>query len=116
MPLIFSFSGFDKYYFNLNYDLVVLIFFVAISLLLISTIPTYSFKKIVIPRNTTVFLLFSIVLFFGLLLIYTFKVLALSGFIYLFLIPISYFHYKKINKSKNITDAKDKSEELEDIL
>ena len=116
MPLIFSFSGIDKYYFNLNYDLVVLIFFVAISFLLISTIPTYSFKRIVIPRNMTVFLLFSIVLFFGLLLIYTFKVLALSGFIYLFLIPISYFHYKKINKSKNIIDAKDKSEELEDIL
>ena len=116
MPLIFSFSGFNNIYFNMNYDFVVPIFFISVSILLISTIPTYSFKKIVIPRNMTVFLLFSIVLFFGLLLIYTFKVLAVSGFIYLTLIPISYFHYKKISKKKNITINSKEVEELEDIL
>ena len=116
MPLMFSFSGFDKLYFNFNYNLIVPIFFISTSILLISTIPTYSFKKIVIPRRTTVFLLFGIVLFFGLLLIYTFKVLTLSAFVYLLLIPISYFHYKKINKKKNITDSKNENEEGEDIL
>ena len=116
MPLMFSFSGFNKIYFNINFDLIVPIFFVLVSLLLISTIPTYSFKKIVIPRNMTIFLLFSIVLFFGFLLVYTFKVLALSGIAYLFLIPISYLHYKKIDKAKNITTPKKENEELEDIL
>ena len=64
----------------------------------------------------TVFLLFSIVLFFGLLLIYTFKVLALSTILYLSLIPISYFHYKKINKNKTIISAKNENDDLEDIL
>tara|TARA_B110000008_G_scaffold23971_1_gene21707 strand:+ start:93 stop:902 length:810 start_codon:yes stop_codon:yes gene_type:complete len=116
MPLIFSFSGFNNIYFNINYDLIVPIFFVLISLLLISTIPTYSFKKIVIPRNMTVFLLFGIVLFFGFLLVYTFKLLALSGFIYLILIPLSYLHYKKIDKKKNIIVSKKENEDLEDIL
>ena len=62
----------------------------------------------------TKFLLFGIVLFFGALLVYTFKVLAVSSFIYLLLIPVSYFHYKKIKKEKNITS--DKDEDLEDIL
>ena len=90
------------------------IFFIAVSVLLISTIPTYSFKKIVIPRSMTKFLLFGIVLFFGALLVYTFKVLAISSLIYLCLIPISYFHYKKIKKEKNITS--DNDEGLEDIL
>ena len=85
-----------------------------LSILLISTIPTYSFKKITIPRKTTVFLLFGIVLFFGLLLIYTFKVLTLSAFIYLSLIPISYFQYRKIN-NKVAVDKKE-NEDLEDIL
>ena len=99
-----------------SYDVIVPIFFVLISLLLISTIPTYSFKKIVIPRNMTIFLLFSIVLFFGFLLVYTFKVLALSGLVYLFLIPISYLHYKKTNKVKNIITPKKENEDLEDIL
>ena len=114
LPLIFSFSGLEKYIFKVNYDILVPAFFILVSILLISTIPTYSFKKIVIPRTMTKFLLFGMVLFFGALLVYTFKVLALSSLIYLCLIPISYFHYKKIKKEKNITS--DKDEGLEDIL
>ena len=114
LPLIFSFSGLEKFFFDINYDLLVPIFFIIVSILLISTIPTYSFKKIVIPRTMTKFLLFGIVLFFGALLVYTFKVLAVSSLIYLCLIPISYLHYKKIKKEKNITS--DKDEGLEDIL
>ena len=62
----------------------------------------------------TKFLLFGIVLFFGALLVYTFKILALSSLVYICLIPISYFHFKKIKKEKNIIS--DKEEELEDIL
>jgi len=114
MPLIFSFSELSKFLFEINYDFIVPTFFIIVSILLISTIPTYSFKKIVIPRSTTKFLLFGIVLFFGALLVYTFKVLAISSFIYICLIPISYFHFKKIKKEKNITS--DKDEGLEDIL
>ena len=67
-PLIISLSGFD--YVKLNYDMIVPIFFVLTSFLLISKFPSYSFKKIVIPRRTTIFLLFGIVLFLGLLLIF----------------------------------------------
>jgi CDP-diacylglycerol--serine O-phosphatidyltransferase len=62
----------------------------------------------------TKFLLFGLVLFFGALLVYTFKILAVSSIIYICLIPISYFHYKKIKKEKNISS--DKDEELEDVL
>ena len=114
LPLIFSFSGLGELFFKVNYDIIVPIFFVFVSILLISTIPTYSFKRIIIPRSMTKFLLFGMVLFFGALLVYTFKVLALSSLIYLSLIPISYFHYKKIRKEKNITS--DKDDGLEDIL
>ena len=116
MPLIFSFSGFGKPNFILDYNLIVPIFFITISILLISTIPTYSFKKIVIPKGMTKFLLFGIVLFFGLLLVYTFKVIAISGLIYLSSIPISYLHYKKIKKQNNINIIKDENDDLEDIL
>ena len=118
MPLIFSFSGFGEFFFKINYDLLVPTFFIIVSLLLISTIPTYSFKKIVIPRTMTKFLLFGIVLFFGALLIYTFKILTLSLVIYLCLIPISYFHYRKIKKEKDIISDQNENdnEDLEDIL
>jgi len=114
MPLIFSLSGFD--FFIINYNVLVPVFFISVSFLLISKFPTYSLKKIIIPRSTTVFLLFGIVLFFGLLLIYPFKVIFVSGFIYLGLIPISFLHYKKINKQKSIDQAKNDEDELEDIL
>ena len=116
MPLVFSFSGLGDFFFKINYDLIVPIFFIMVSTLLISTIPTYSFKKIVIPRAMTKFLLFGIVLFFGSLLVYTFKILAVSSLIYLCLIPVSFFHYKKIKKEKNIISDKNEDEELEDIL
>ena len=113
-PLIFSLSELE--FITVNYKFVVPIFFVTTSLLLISKFPTYSFKKIVIPRKTTIFLLFGIVLFFGLLLIYTFKILAITSLIYLLLIPISYLHFKKIKKKKNVNDLTDEAENLEDIL
>ena len=114
MPLIISFSGLGELFFKINYDILVPTFFIIVSILLISTVPTYSFKKIVIPRTMTKFLLFGIVLFFGALLVYTFKILAVSSIIYLCLIPISYFHYKKIKKEKNIIS--DNDDGLEDIL
>ena len=112
-PLIFNLSGFD--FWTINYDIVVPIFFISTSLLLISKFPSYSFKKFVIPRKTTIFLLFGIVLFFGLLLIYPFIVISISSLVYLLLLPISFFHYRKLKK-QNIKSNIDEEDDLEDIL
>ena len=112
-PLIISLSGFN--FIKLNYDLIVPIFFVVTSFLLISKFPSYSFKKIIIPRRTTIFLLFGIVLFFGLLLIYTFNVIAISTIVYLILLPVSYLHYQKIKK-KHEKDKIQDEDDLEDVL
>ena len=112
-PLIFNLSGFDLWI--INYDIIVPIFFISTSLLLISKFPSYSFKKFVIPRKTTIFLLFSIVLFFGLLLIYPFIVISISSLVYLLLLPISFFHYRKLKK-QNIKSNIDEEDDLEDIL
>ena len=112
-PLIISLSGFN--FIKLNYDLIVPIFFVVTSFLLISKFPSYSFKKIVIPRRTTIFLLFGIVLFFGLLLIYTFNGIAISTLVYLILLPVSYIHYQKIKK-KHEKDKIQDEDDLEDVL
>ena len=112
-PLIISLSGFD--YIQLNFNLIVPIFFVATSLLLISKFPSYSFKKIVIQRKSTIFLLFGIVLFFGLLLIYTFNVIAISILIYVILLPISFFHFQKLKKQHENDKIQD-DDDLEDEL
>ena len=112
MPLIYSLS--EIQFFNPNYQILVPILFIVISILLISKFPTYSFKKIVVPRSTTIFLLLVVVLYFGLLLIYTFNTLIISGFIYLLMTPISALHYFKINKSNK--DNLDDIDHHEDVL
>ena len=96
IPLIFSMSSIEL--FKIDYAIIVPIFFIITSFLLISKFPSYSFKKIVIQRKATIFLLFSIVLFFGLLLIYPFNVISISAIIYLTLLPISFYHYQKLKK------------------
>ena len=113
-PLIISMTNFD--YFKLNYEIIVPIFFITTSLLLISKFPSYSFKKIVIQRKTTIFLLFGIVLFFGLLLIYPFNVISISALIYLFMLPISFFHYQKLKKKNDDKNNIDEDDDLEDEL
>ena len=112
-PLIVSVTNFDNI--ALNYDIIVPVFFIVTSLLLISKFPSYSFKKIVIQRKTTIFLLFGIVLFFGLLLIYPFNVIAISSIIYLLMLPISFFHYKNLKKQHTDSNSVD-DDDLEDVL
>jgi len=112
MPLIYNMSGFEII--NININLMVPVFFVIISFLLISKVPTYSLKKIIVPRSTTIFLLFTIVLYFGLLLIYPFKVMIVSGMLYFCFIPVSLTHYLKLSKKHTTQDALDDNHE--DIL
>ena len=51
-PLIFSMTSFE--FIQINYNIIVPSFFIITSLLLISKFPSYSFKKIVIQRRTTI--------------------------------------------------------------
>ena len=114
-PLIISLTDFN--YIQLNYDVLVPAFFIITSLLLISKFPSYSLKKIVIQRKATIFLLFGIVLFFGLLLIYPFNIIAISAIIYLLILPISFIHYQKLKKQNQDKDsAVEEDDNLEDIL
>tara|TARA_Y100001936_G_C15989423_1_gene621453 strand:- start:123 stop:920 length:798 start_codon:yes stop_codon:yes gene_type:complete len=112
IPLVYSFSELNI--FRLNYNLVVPIFFIIISVLLISKIPTYSLKKIAVPRRMTIFLLFGIVLYFGVLLIYTLNTIVISGMVYLLVIPASAFHY--YHTKKKFKTQFDDNEDDEDIL
>jgi len=112
MPLIYSKS--EIQFLNIDFSYFTPILFVLISILLISKLPTYSFKKIAVPRRLTIFLLFGVVLFFGLLLIYTYNVIVISSLLYLALIPISIFHFQNLNK-KFVNENID-NEEHEDIL
>tara|TARA_Y100001970_G_scaffold57513_1_gene72866 strand:+ start:4380 stop:5180 length:801 start_codon:yes stop_codon:yes gene_type:complete len=112
-PLIYEISSLNFTIINMN--IFVPLIFILIPMLMISKIPTYSFKKIVIQRKFTIFLLFGIVLLFGLLLIFPFNTLLVCSTIYLFSIPFSVFHYLKTKKNK-LQNLKTSTDEPEDVL
>ena len=114
LPLVFYMI--EIYSFDQYKPLVVSTFFIITSVLMISKIPTYSLKRITIPRSTTIFLLFGIGLYFGLVLVYTFEVLFITGVVYLSAIPISYFHYRKLNNKEKILKQTQDIDEIEDVL
>ena len=110
LPLIYELSEFKL---NMDIKSITPFFTVFVALLLISKIPTFSFKKIKISSQLTVFLLFGISIIFVSLIFFTFESLLVIGLLYLITIPVSYFVYQKTNKKLN-TNLKE--EDHEDIL
>ena len=108
LPLIYELSDLKKI-FNFNYLVPYLT--IIISLLLISKIPTFSFKKISIAPKMTILILFSIGISFISLLFFTFETLLIFGLGYILTIPLAFFLYKKNNNLKNYIE-----DDHEDIL
>jgi len=108
LPLIFELSSFD-----IGFQVKDLTPYLSIlvSILLISKIPTFSFKKISIPRKLTIFLFLGIGIISISLIFFTFETLLIMGIIYFLLIPVGFLSYRKINFNKISVE-----DEHEDIL
>ena len=106
LPLILNLSGLIELR---NYAQISSIAILTTSILMVSKIPTYSLKRILISRNSAIFLLLGIGIYVSLLIFYTFKTLFFTGIVYLLLIPISFFHFRKKNKKsfKSVIDDDD---------
>jgi len=109
LPLILNLSG--LYQFE-NYAILSSIAILITSILMVSKIPTYSLKRILIPRNSTIFLLLGIGIYVSLLIFYIFETLLFTGIIYLLLIPISFFHYRNKNKKSFIPSTEDEDQDV----
>ena len=110
LPLILNLSDLVQFE---NTAIISSIVILMVSIFMISKIPTYSLKRILIPRHYAIFLLLGIGIYVSLIIFYTFKTLLFTGLIYIILIPISYFHYRHKNKKVFIDNS---AEEDEDIL
>ena len=110
MPLIYELTGLN---FGLEIKKITPFLTLLIAILLVSKIPTLSFKKISISPKTTVFLLLGIGIVFIALLFYTLETLLIFGIVYLLSIPISVIIYNKHSK-KRLEKISD--ENHEDIL
>jgi len=110
LPLILNLSGLIQFG---NYATLSAITILITSILMVSKIPTYSLKRILIPRHYAIFLLLGIGIYVSLLIFYTFESLFFTGLIYLLLIPISFFHYRHINKKTLVSNT---DQDDEDVL
>jgi len=109
LPLILNLSG----WFQLeNYIILTSVTTVTTSILMVSKIPTYSLKRILIPRHLGIFLLLGLGIYVSLLIFYTFKTLFFTGVIYILLIPISFFHYRQKNKKQIIKSIQEDDEDV----
>ena len=109
LPLIFELSDFNLI---INIKNLTPYFTVLIAILLVSKIPTLSFKKISISPKTTVFILLGIGVVFISLLYYTFETLLVLSLFYLISIPISFFIYKNKNKKETLETSEDEHEDV----
>ena len=109
LPLIFNLSGFIQLE---SYALISSITILTTSILMVSKVPTYSLKRILISKHSAIFLLLGIGIFVAFLIFYTFETLFLTGVVYICLIPISYFHYNQKNKKSIIAKVEDDDEEV----
>jgi len=109
LPLILNLSDLIKLE---NYALLSSIAILTTSVLMVSKVPTYSLKRILIPRHYAIFLLLGIGIYVSLLIFYTFKTLFFTGTIYLLLIPVSIFHYRLKNKKTFISTTEDDDEDV----
>ena len=109
LPLILSLSNLVQF---TNYAILSSVAILTTATLMVSKIPTYSLKRILIPRHYAIFLLLGIGICVSLLIFYTFETLFFIGVIYILLIPISFFHYRHKNKKSFISSTEDEDEDV----
>ena len=108
-PLVLELTEFN---FLINNNYFVPSFTLVIAVLLISKIPTYSFKKIKIKPTLTVFILLGIGISLVTLMFFTFETLLIFSFFYILSIPMACFTYLNNKKSVQIDNSEDDHEDI----
>ena len=108
-PLVLELSDLDLF---INKTYFVPIFTLIVAFLLISKVPTFSFKKIKIKPTLTVFILLGIGISLVTLMFFTFETLIVFSLIYIFSIPISCYTYFRKTKTAKIDNLEDEHEDI----
>jgi CDP-diacylglycerol--serine O-phosphatidyltransferase len=95
LPVYLGFVGVPQ---ALATSILALLYVLAIALLMVSQIPTWSGKKVGsrVPREYVMATFVLVVLFAALLISYPWEVLSLGSLLYLAAIPLAYMHYRKL--------------------
>ncbi len=108
-PLVYELTEFN---FLINKNFFVPFFTLIIAVLLISKVPTYSFKNIKIKPTLTVFILLGIGISFVTLMFFTFETLLAFCFLYILSIPMACFTYLNNKKKVEVDNSEDEHEDI----
>ena len=108
-PLVLELTEFN---FLINNNYFVPSFTLVIAVLLISKIPTYSFKKIKIKPALTIFILLGIGVSLVTLMFFTFETLLVFSLLYILSIPLACFTYLNNKKSVQMDNSEDEHEDI----
>jgi CDP-diacylglycerol--serine O-phosphatidyltransferase len=80
---------------------IAMLYVLAIALLMVSRIPTWSGKKVGarVPREYVLAVFVLVVFFAALLISYPWEVLSIGSLLYLAVIPLAYMHYRKLERA-----------------
>lgn len=97
LPVYLGFLGVPQ---NVATSILALLYVLAIALLMVSRIPTWSGKKVGsrVPREYVMAVFVFVVLFVALLLSYPWEVLSIGSVLYLAAIPVAAMHYRKLER------------------
>ncbi|MGB1876391.1 MAG: CDP-alcohol phosphatidyltransferase family protein [Rhodospirillaceae bacterium] len=111
LPMILSFY-FDAGVFNT--PTIVGLFLATVSFLMVSKVPTFSVKKLRVPRQFALPMMIFIALFAGFMVTETWATLGLMGLVYLGSIPFSVFTFMRLSKRGGPTEEELAEAEAED--
>jgi CDP-diacylglycerol--serine O-phosphatidyltransferase len=101
LPVYLAFLGLPQ---NIATSVFALLYVIAVALLMVSRIPTWSGKKVGarVPREYVMAMFVLVVLFAALLISYPWEVLATGSVLYLAAIPLAYMQYKKFERAETV--------------
>lgn len=111
LPMILSFL-FDAGIFN--NPVVVGLFLATVSFLMVSRVPTFSIKKLRVPRQFALPMMIFVALFAGFMVTETWATLGLMGVVYLVSIPFSIVSFRRLSKRGGPTPEELAEAEAED--
>jgi CDP-diacylglycerol--serine O-phosphatidyltransferase len=104
LPLILSL---ETQAFDFNNPYIIGAFLITSASLMVSRVPTYSFKNVRVKPQAVLFLMLLVGVVAAFLVTDPWLTLSLVGFIYLFTIPISYVTFRRLEKRDANTAATD---------
>ncbi len=111
LPMILSFY-FEAGVFNS--PLIVGVFLAAVSFLMVSKVPTFSVKKLRVPRQFALPMMIFIALFAGFMVTETWATLGLMGVVYIASIPFSVITFRRLSRRGGLSEEELAEVEAED--